>query len=339
MKLLKNHSVMPPVFITDKPPFVKSNTVYNTSSLLEHIKKQEEFNDLLLQVFNMQKPYSRDLLERENNQETIENSIVQNPIKINEKETKLNNEKEEKDTSISNLDPQQQDRRELPDVLTKQEEKLPNMINNEKEEIEDTLISPLEHQEKPRRMLLEPIKKHKKKMPDMANNKKGEIEDSSNSNLDHQEKNRRELPQHLKKQKEKVTDLMNNQKDEIEGFLNSNLDHQEQNREDLVELIKKLEEKVTDLINNQKEEIVGTLMQHLDKQGEFIQSLMDQENKIKYFSLGDHIEVIDGDSKIDGVFIEMNNEGLIWIDNSMSLCLSSMKGIGIRKKANVDSKN
>ena len=120
MKLLKNHSVIPPVFITDKPPFVNTNPIYNTSSLLEHIKKQEEFNDLLLQFFNMQSPYSRDLLGRENNQENIENPILQNPIKIDEQETKLNTQQEEiEDPLILPLDYQEKDRGVLPEQFHK----------------------------------------------------------------------------------------------------------------------------------------------------------------------------------------------------------------------------
>ena len=47
---------------------------------------------------------------------------------------------------------------------------------------------------------------------------------------------------------------------------------------------------MTDLINSQKEEIVDTLKQRIDKQEEAIQSLVNQENKIQYFSLGDQIE-------------------------------------------------
>ena len=169
-------------------------------------------------------------------------------------------------------------------------------------------------------------------MPDMTKNEKEEIKDSSNLHLEHQEKPRRKFPESSNKRDEKVTDLINNEREEIEDFSISQPNHQQQDREDILELIKKLEDKVTDLINNQKEEIVDTLKQHIDKQEEVIQNFVNQENKYQYFSLGDPIEVIDGDSKIDGVYIEMSNEGLIWIDHSLSLCLTSMNGIVIRKK-------
>lgn len=183
---------------------------------------------------------------------------------------------------------------------------------NKQEQCSRYLFERTKRQEEINNLILKNLEKINKMMPDSLNELKEEIKDFLTQYFNEQRGVNRDLLERTKRQEEINNLILKNQ-----------------------ETIKKIE---PGLSNEQKEEIMDFLSQYFNEQVQLIQSLVEQKNvkenlnELKYFSLGDHIEVIYGNFIMNGVFIDIRKDVLVWIDDTMNLHLSNIKGVGIRKK-------
>ncbi|MGG2093583.1 hypothetical protein AB1283_12885 [Bacillus sp. S13(2024)] len=108
------------------------------------------------------------------------------------------------------------------------------------------------------------------------------------------------------------------------------------------EIHRQRETDVIEELKRQNEELAASLercMRLLYDTQKNVSKKTEKSALLPLFSLGDKIEVFDGETRTEGIFIECTNEWLYWVNVDYDLTISHIKGVkNIIKKESIQKK-